>query len=87
MCVGKNKDLFIYFSMLQIIFVLDHAVELSQQNYLFLNFANFRKVMFKTVKTIAVKKLRTFWINSPILLSHRPNFSVPLQSKIFLFQF
>ena len=54
MCVGKNKDLFIYFSMLQIIFVLDHAVELSQQNYLFLNFANFRIVMFKTVKTIAV---------------------------------
>ena len=58
MCVGKNKDLFIYFSMLQIIFVLDHAVELSQQNYLFLNFANFRKVMFKTVKTIAVKKTK-----------------------------
>ena len=40
MCVGKNKDLFIYFSMLQIIFVLDHAVELSQNYLLFLNWSS-----------------------------------------------
>ena len=54
----KIKILFIFFSMLQIIFVLDHAVELSQNYLLFLNFADFRTVMLKTVKTIAVKKTK-----------------------------